>query len=158
MRLVALLVLLASSAALGDPLIGDAAPALELPSLPDGAKVAYRPGHVTLVDFSATWCGPCHAALEALTAIVARAPGVDLVIVDVGEPAATVARFYAARTLPPGTKVLVDADGVVAARWGHRRFPTTFLVDKGGTIRFINRGYGGGYPARIEQRVRGLLR
>jgi thiol-disulfide isomerase/thioredoxin len=139
-----------------DPLIGDASPVLGLPTLDD--KIAERAHKPTLVDFSATWCGPCHEALAQLAGIIGTlGTRVQLVVVDVGEPIETVRAYYKANPPPPGTIIALDTDGAAAKRWGHHRYPTTFLLDGGGVIRFINRGYGSGYGARIDARVRRLL-
>lgn len=139
-----------------DPLIGDAAPSLGLQTIE--GRIAERADKPTLIDFSATWCGPCHEALAQLAIIVgALGERVRLVVVDVGEPPDTVRAYYKAHPPPPGTVVALDTDGAAAKRWGHHRYPTTFIVDGGGVIRFINRGYGPGYGARIDGRVRRLL-
>lgn len=105
------------------------------------------------MDFAATWCGPCHDALRDLVTIA----DVQLVIVDVSEPEEKVRTFFAAQPLPPGARVLLDAHASASQRWGHHRFPTTFVVDGAGTIRFINRGYGPGYADRIASKVRALV-
>jgi cytochrome c biogenesis protein CcmG/thiol:disulfide interchange protein DsbE len=136
-----------------DPGIGDRAPALDLPGL-DGKRVSL-PARPVVVDFFATWCEPCHLAMEALGRLVREAGGkVDLVVVDVSEPAERVEAFLASHPLPAGARLGLDASGEAARRWGQHRFPTTFVVDGSGVIRHINRGFGSGY----EQRMRGWLR
>jgi thiol-disulfide isomerase/thioredoxin len=139
-----------------DPIITDPAPALELPDV-DGHTHTLPRDRVVIVDFFATWCGPCHEALERLEPLTRElGDSVQLIVVDVGEPPATVRRFFAARPPSPAL-VLIDRDAAASQRWGQHRFPTTFLIDRTGIIRFINRGYGPGYGDRITTRIRALL-
>jgi cytochrome c biogenesis protein CcmG/thiol:disulfide interchange protein DsbE len=132
------------SLAAADPIIGERAPALA--ELPQKGTV--------IVDFYATWCGPCQLAMAALDEIVRRR-GTRLVVVDLGEPAETVRAFVAAHPLPPGARLLLDEHGETARRWGARRLPTTFIVAEGEIVK-INRGYGPGYPARLEAWIAAL--
>jgi len=156
-RLTLLVVVALAPLAQAAPQIGNDAPAFELPGL-DGASVrgeALR-GRVLVVDFFATWCGPCHQAIAALDKIV-RGKDVQLVIVDVGEDPATVRAFFASSPPPAGARVALDRSGAVARSFGQNRFPTTFLIDAGGAIRHINRGYGSGYAARIAGWLAAML-
>jgi thiol-disulfide isomerase/thioredoxin len=143
------------------PGVRDPAPPLELETL-DGhpfprAHLGGEAGKTTIVDFFATWCKPCHAALADLATVRAElgAP-TTLIVVAVGEDAPTVKRFVDAHPLPPGAELALDRSGATARRWGQDRFPTTFLVDGGGVIRHINRGWGSGYAERMLSWLRGL--
>ena len=101
-----------------------------------------------VVEFFATWCKPCHQALEALAGIVRREPLVTLVVVDVGEPPERARTFFDEHPLPPGARLVLDQRAEAARRWGQHRFPTTFVLFDG-VIRHMNRGYGPGYALRL---------
>lgn len=162
-----ILLLSAPRLALAAPQLGDPAPLFDLPlvdiSKPDAPlgpqqRLTATAGKVYVIDFFATWCASCLKATESLAAVLpALGDRVQLLIVDVGEPPKRVAQHFAAHPLPQGARVVLDADGETARRFGQDRFPTTFLIDDRGVIAHINRGYGPGYPARIDRWLRQML-
>jgi len=134
------------------PLVaGSAAPALSLPKIgPKGTlgdRVAIAPGKVTVIDFWATWCGPCIKALPALESFARRHPEVDVLAINRDDPAEARAMFDEARF---GLTLLAD-DGETSERFGVTTIPHTVVIDRTGTLRKI--GHGGGLDLEAELRA-----
>jgi cytochrome c biogenesis protein CcmG/thiol:disulfide interchange protein DsbE len=123
-------------------LIGQSAPALDLPGL-DGAlglaDADLRQGHVTLVNVFASWCAPCHAEHEFLIALAAdpvlKAKGVEIVGVAQKDAPENVKRFLGFKG-DPYAKIGLDRDGRAGIDWGVYGVPETFIVKGDGAIAF----------------------
>ncbi|MGD1038357.1 MAG: DsbE family thiol:disulfide interchange protein [Roseiarcus sp.] len=123
-------------------LIGQSAPALDLPGL-DGAPglsdADLRQGHVTLVNVFASWCLPCHNEHPFLMALAAdpalKAKGVEILGVAQKDAPENVKRFLGAKG-DPYAKIGVDGDGRAGIDWGVYGVPETFIVKGDGAIAF----------------------
>ena len=120
-----------------DPLgAGQRAPTFELPRLDGGAPVSLESlrGRVVLVNFWATWCGPCEAEMPAMQRLYDQLHGADfeLLAVSVDASADDVEAFR--KRLGLGFPILLDPEKRVSTRYQSYRYPESFLIDRDGTI------------------------
>jgi thiol-disulfide isomerase/thioredoxin len=118
--------------------IGAAVPELAFRTL-DGKPFSLEEhrGDVVLIDFWATWCGPCHVQARILEPIHRdfKGKGVKFFAVDLGESPETVKDFLAKRPLP--YPVLLDLEDQAAERLEVYALPTLLIVDREGRIAML---------------------
>ena len=125
----------------------------------DGTAVqlaAYK-GKVLLVDFWASWCAPCKTSFPALDAIYReyQPRGLEVLAVNLDEERRSADAFLSAH--PHRMTVLFDPGGTAPVAFGVRGMPTSFVIDKTGTIRFTHMGYSGDVEVRYRQEITQLL-
>ena len=143
---------------------GEPAPALALPKVGGGDwdLVAVRPKPV-VVDFWATWCGPCVGSLPALERLAKEFDGkVEVMMVNSGEQGsreereARITKVYTDRKVP-ALRCVLDMDGQAARRWLVRAFPTTFVVAPDGRIAGVWVGASPQSEREIKAKLEALL-
>jgi peroxiredoxin len=130
--------------ALGVQVAGEVVDAPEF-SLADltGKKVRLRElrGKLVLLNFFATWCGPCREEMPGMERLFRshQDAGFVVVAVNMQESVKTVRPF--AERLKLSFPIAMDADGTVTREYGVRALPVTFLIGRDGRIRW--RALGG---------------
>jgi thiol-disulfide isomerase/thioredoxin len=106
------------------------------------------PGQVVVVDFWATWCGPCHLQAEILEPIYRdlKGRGVQFLAANVGEDLKTVKSFLASKPFP--YPVLLDPEDSVASDLGVYALPTLLVVDTKGRVAYFQSGVADGDTLR----------
>jgi peroxiredoxin len=122
--------------------VGDPAPEAVLETLDgDHIRVSQLRGKVVVLDFWATWCGPCVAALPNLRRLAQDHAGQPFVLLSVsGDGNGRKLREFLS-THELGWTQCWDGNGDVQRRFGVRGFPTTFLIDRAGRIRLVKTGW-----------------
>ena len=113
-------------------------------------------GNFVLLDFFATWCGPCRRDLPAVEKLHQEFHGKGLMVigVDGGEDSETVSQFL--RTSKLSYPVLLTPDNQVMQSYSVTAFPTLVLLDAYGKIVFYHVGAGGDKALRESLAKLGL--
>ncbi len=149
-------VLIASAARALAP--GDVPPAIDMPDL-NGKKVdwASLKGKVVLVDFWASWCGPCKDEMPVLEALNEKFATQGLVIVGVSIDSSPKKMNKFLKGTPVSFRIVHDRKLVVANRYEPETMPTSYFIGRDGKVRYVHEGYEKGDAAGIEERVKALL-
>lgn len=133
------------------------APAFELKDLEGKVvKLADYQGKVVILDFWATWCGPCLGSFPGMKKLVEeyqKDPTVAFVFVNTWQDEANkeqvVKEFLEKNQYP--FYVLMDTEDKVVASYGVSGIPTKFVIDPKGKIRFKSIGFEGDTEKMIKE-------
>jgi peroxiredoxin len=115
-------------------------------------------GRVVMVNFWATWCGPCRQEMPQLNRLYEKykASGFVLLGVNVDDDQHKAAEVAA--KLGVTFPVLLDTDKAVSKLYDLSTMPSTVLIDRDGKVRYVHRGYLTGYEDNYEKQIRELLK
>jgi peroxiredoxin len=115
-------------------------------------------GRVVMVNFWATWCGPCRQEMPQLNTLYLKYHELGFVLLGVNVDDDARNAVEVASKLGLKFPVLLDTDKVVSHLYDLRTMPSTVLIDRDGKVRYVHPGYVQGYEQVYEQQVRELLR
>lgn len=140
-------------------MIGQGAPEFDLMKL-DGTpfRLKENRGKILIVDFWATWCGPCIRSIPSLIEISKeyKEAGVELVLVNCEEPEARVRPFL--ERLKSIPTVVLDTDGTVGKQYNVAAIPQTVLIDRDGGIVEVLIGASDENEELLRKKIQGLIK
>ena len=141
---------------------GDAAAPAAAFNLPSRAgkpvALADLKGQVVLINFWATWCGPCRKEMPLLEQIQKKyAPlGFTMLGVNVEEDTRLMEAFL--KDVPVTFPILLDPANGVSKLYNVSAMPSTVIVDRKGNLRFIHQGYQPGDESKYQDMIHQLIR
>jgi peroxiredoxin len=158
---VALLTILLCAAPAADAAVnpGAPAPAFTLASR-DGGEVSLADlkGQVVMINFWATWCGPCRQEMPLLAQLHDKYEPLGFTMLGVNVEPDSAAAVDWLKGVPVKFPILFDTDSAVAGRFGVEGMPSSVLVDRNGQVRYIHRGYKPGDEAKYADMIRSLVK
>lgn len=117
----------------------------------------YR-GDVVMINFWATWCGPCRQEMPLLDELYERYErvGFNLLGVNIDDDSRRAMEMI--EELGVDFPVLFDVRKEVSRLYEVDAMPVTVLVDREGNVRYVHLGYKPGYEEKYLDQVRSLLR
>jgi thiol-disulfide isomerase/thioredoxin len=108
---------------------------------PAGLDLGKYRGKVVMVDFWASWCGPCKLAFPFMAQMTHRYRKGDLVVITINEERQRAAGEGFLRQVRSTLPVVWDSNGAIGKSWSVNEMPTTLLFDRSGKMRFRHQGF-----------------
>ena len=141
------------------PLQGKEAPDFTLPLLKGGEFTlsGHQGKEVVVLDFWATWCGPCRQALPALFELTKEFEGqpVAFYAVNLGDSREEIEGFLNAQGID--LPVALDAKGEVAQKYEVQSIPAMLVIDRAGVVRHSEIGYSPGLMPELVESIKSLI-
>ena len=139
--------------------VGDLAPNFTLKSA-TGANLRLSEfrGEVVMINFWATWCGPCRQEMPVLQELYSRYHDVGFELLGISIDGNNANAKNMAKRLKVKYPILFDSEKNVSELYDVDAMPTTVMVDRDGRVRHIFRGYLPGHEGKYRAKIRGLLK
>ena len=124
----------------------------------DNLRLAEQRGTVIMLNFWASWCGPCRQEMPLLEELNERyaAAGFQVWGVNVDADRADAEQMLA--KIPVDFPVLFDGAGEVSKLYGVDAMPSSVFIDRDGKVRHVHRGYRDGDMASYKKIIKELIR
>ncbi len=153
------LAVLATSSLAASDLAGLPAPDFALKSSTgENLRLSEYRGDVVMINFWATWCGPCRQEMPLLDQLYTRYERVGFSLLGVNIDDDSARAMDMIKELGVSFPVLFDARKEVSQLYNVDAMPVTILVDREGTVRHVHKGYKPGYEEMYLNQIRSLLR
>lgn len=121
-------------------------------------KLSELRGQVVLLNFWASWCGPCRKEMPVLEKIHKKYKRLGFTLLGVNvEENSNAAKNYL-KDIKVSFPILFDNTNKTSKLYDVSAMPTTILIDRNGNQRFIHKGYKAGYEKKYRTQIKKLLR
>ena len=115
-------------------------------------------GQVVMINFWASWCGPCREEMPILEKLHAKYKpmGFTMIGVNVEPDSAEAAKWL--KATPVTFPILFDTKSEVSKLYAVQSMPSTVIIDRKGNLRWLHRGYKAGDENEYLNQIRALVR
>ena len=124
----------------------------------ENLRLSEHRGDVVMINFWATWCGPCRQEMPLLDELYSRYQRVGFSLLGVNIDDNSSKAMDMVSELGVSFPVLFDSRKEVSKLYEVDAMPVTVIIDREGTIRYVHHGYKPGYEEKYLDQIRSLLR
>ena len=139
--------------------IAQAAPDFTLPSAAGpNLRLQEQRGRVVMLNFWATWCGPCKREMPQLNRLYTKYRASGFVLMGVNVDDDPLNAIGVSTKLGVQFPVVFDSAKKVSKLYDLGTMPSTVLIDRYGHVRYIHKGYKDGFEDMYDEQIAELLR
>lgn len=124
----------------------------------DNLRLAEQRGDVIMLNFWASWCGPCRKEMPLLDELHERYEAAGFKVWGVNVDSSRADAEQMLQRIPVDFPILFDSAGSVSKLYGVDAMPSSVFIDRDGNVRHIHRGYRDGDAAAYKKIIKELIR
>lgn len=121
-------------------------------------SLAQYKGQVVMINFWATWCGPCRQEMPVLEQLSRKYKPLGFTMLGVNVEPDSAGAVEWLKATPVSFPILFDTDSKVSKLYTVSGMPSTVIVDRKGNVRYVHRGYKAGDENEYLDQIRSLVR
>lgn len=121
------------------------------------ARLSDYKGQVVMINFWASWCGPCREEMPILEDIYStyKKAGFVLLGVTIDENPKDAKGFL--KSSPVSFPILLDSTGKVADTYNNQAMPSSYFIDRNGNLAYLHKGYRKGEEKNYKTVIKKLI-
>lgn len=121
-------------------------------------KLSELRGQVVMLNFWASWCGPCRQEMPALEKLYQRYSPVGFTILGVNTETDSEEALDWLKDMEISFPILLDTMNQASELYSVMAMPTTILIDRDGNMRYMHKGYVPGVENEYQEQIRTLVK
>ncbi len=124
----------------------------------ENLKLSEYRGEVVMINFWASWCGPCRQEMPLLEQLYTRYSPLGFTILGINVEEDSKLAEKLLEEIPVNFPILFDTENAVSEKYNVVAMPSTIMVDRDGNMRYLHLGYMPGYEVDYEKQIKELIR
>ena len=121
-------------------------------------KLSELRGQVVLLNFWASWCGPCRQEMPLLEKLQQRYSALGFTVLGVNVEEDSSKAKILLKDIPVSFPILFDTQNTVSKQYKVSAMPSTVMIDRNGNMRYLHKGYKPGDEAQYKKWIKQLVK